>query len=116
MAEVRRFVFAVKIAELLNRVYATLQLAKKKEQEETRSNDAERVRKGEHMMIFLRTWAFFFTAATYLILNMLIYFILNVNRIFFSSMIIAKSYQRSNADLDYRYEYSTYYYNYYCYF
>lgn len=104
VAEVRRLTFAVKIAELLNRVYATLQLETKSKKEETRADDAERVKDDhEHMMIFLRTWTFFFVAGTYLIFNMLIYFILNVNRIFFSSMIIAKSYQRSNADLNYRF-------------
>jgi heme/copper-type cytochrome/quinol oxidase subunit 2 len=98
---VRRVSLAVKSANLLNGVYTTLFLEKKRAYENNKIEDAKQIENGKLFWIFMRTWMFFIVSAFYLVFNTLIYFILNVNRIFFSSMIIAKSYQRSNADLNY---------------
>jgi hypothetical protein len=103
IAEIRRKNLVVDIATPLNRLFTILRMSDLAAMTDLQQKDAEELtRITNHFWITVRVWAFFILSALYLIFNMLIYFILHVNRIFFSSLIIARSYQRSGVGMDYR--------------
>lgn len=102
VAELRRKDITLRAANLLNHIYDSLHEEGQREAKEKRIKDTEELKSGRYFSIFFRTWFFFLISALCMVAKAITLFILNVYKIFFSSMIIARSYQRSQIGVNYR--------------